>query len=78
VLPSSTSDGLSNPRALEVRDDGRPVALGGEKQRTLLAALLLGANRVVPRERARDLLERARATYGDLGMATWAREAASQ
>jgi class 3 adenylate cyclase/DNA-binding SARP family transcriptional activator len=36
----------------EVADDrGRPVALGGPKQRAVLAILLLGANRVVSRDR---------------------------
>jgi hypothetical protein len=32
-------------------DDGRPLALGGAKQRTLLAVLLLHAGRVVSAER---------------------------
>jgi WD40 repeat protein/DNA-binding SARP family transcriptional activator len=36
---------------LAVRVDGEPVALGGPKQRALLALLLLAANRVVSRER---------------------------
>src|SRR4051812_7866990 len=36
---------------LEVWDDGQCLSLGGRKQRTLLAALLLNANRVVPSER---------------------------
>jgi WD40 repeat protein/DNA-binding SARP family transcriptional activator len=36
---------------LSVRVDGSPVALGGPKQRALLALLLLSANRVVPRDR---------------------------
>jgi DNA-binding SARP family transcriptional activator len=36
---------------LEVRADGRPLALGGIKQRALLAALLLNAGRVVPADR---------------------------
>jgi DNA-binding SARP family transcriptional activator/streptogramin lyase len=35
---------------LEVRRDGRPVPLGGGKQRTLLALLLLRANEVVLRD----------------------------
>ena len=30
---------------LEVQDGGRPLALGGEKQRALLAILLLNRNR---------------------------------
>ena len=34
---------------LEVADsDGQPVALGGQKQRAVLALLLLHANQVVP------------------------------
>jgi DNA-binding SARP family transcriptional activator len=41
---------------LEVRDGGRPVALGRPKQRALLALLLLNANRVVARERLIDEL----------------------
>jgi DNA-binding SARP family transcriptional activator/WD40 repeat protein/energy-coupling factor transporter ATP-binding protein EcfA2 len=36
---------------LEVRRDGAPLRLGGERQRSLLAALLLHANEVVPSER---------------------------
>lgn len=36
---------------LSVRVDGDPVALGGPKQRALLALLLLNANRVVSRDR---------------------------
>jgi len=36
---------------LVVRVDGTPVAIGGPKQRALLALLLLSANRVVSRER---------------------------
>jgi WD40 repeat protein/DNA-binding SARP family transcriptional activator len=36
---------------LSVRVDGSPVALGGPKQRGLLALLLLSANRVVSRDR---------------------------
>lgn len=36
---------------LSVRVDGAPVALGGPKQRALLALLLLSANRVVSRDR---------------------------
>ncbi len=36
---------------LTVSLDGTPVAIGGPKQRALLALLLLSANRVVPRER---------------------------
>jgi DNA-binding SARP family transcriptional activator len=41
---------------LEVRDHDRTVALGGVKQRALLALLLLNANRVVSRERLIDEL----------------------
>jgi DNA-binding SARP family transcriptional activator/DNA-binding beta-propeller fold protein YncE len=36
---------------LEVSAAGQPVALGGRKQRTVLALLLLNANELVPRER---------------------------
>jgi predicted ATPase/DNA-binding SARP family transcriptional activator len=36
---------------LEVEDDGAPLRVGGAKQRVLLAALLLRANRPVSRER---------------------------
>jgi YVTN family beta-propeller protein len=36
---------------LEVRIDGRPVSLGGPKQRAVLALLLLHANEVVSRDR---------------------------
>src|SRR3954453_16982063 len=36
---------------LEVHLDGRLVAIGGPKQRTVLAVLLLEAGRVVPAER---------------------------
>ena len=41
---------------LEVREDGRPLPLGGRKQRALLALLVLNANRVVPKERMIDEL----------------------
>jgi DNA-binding SARP family transcriptional activator len=41
---------------LEVIDNGRPLPLGGAKQRSLLAILLLHANRVVPRDRLIDEL----------------------
>ena len=40
--------------ALEVRNDGRPVVLGGEKPRALLAILLLHPNEVVPVDRLID------------------------
>jgi DNA-binding SARP family transcriptional activator len=39
---------------LEVLEDGRPVALGGPKQRAALAILLLSANRVVSIEQFAD------------------------
>ncbi|MEP6812995.1 MAG: AfsR/SARP family transcriptional regulator, partial [Actinomycetota bacterium] len=39
---------------LDVLDDGRPVRLGGPKQRAALAILLLNANRVVSVERLAD------------------------
>jgi DNA-binding SARP family transcriptional activator len=42
--------------SLEVLEEGRPVALSGQKQRALLALLLLRANDVVPAERLVDLL----------------------
>jgi len=41
---------------LEVRDEGRALRLGGSKQRTLLASLLLHANEVVSRDRLIDEL----------------------
>jgi DNA-binding SARP family transcriptional activator len=41
---------------LEIVDRGRPVALGGRKQRALLTALLLTANRVVSVDRLIDAL----------------------
>ncbi|MGH3137141.1 MAG: BTAD domain-containing putative transcriptional regulator [Gaiellaceae bacterium] len=42
--------------ALEVSDETGPIALGGQRQRALLAALLLEAGRVVPTERLVDQL----------------------
>ena len=39
---------------LQVEDDGRPVALGGPKQRALLALLVLHVNKVASRERLID------------------------
>ena len=39
---------------VEVIDDGRPLRLGGPKQRAALAILLLSANRVVSVERLAD------------------------
>src|SRR5712692_381981 len=50
--------------SVEVRTDGRALALGGPKQRALLALLLLNANGVVSRDRLIDALwgERAPAT----------------
>jgi DNA-binding SARP family transcriptional activator len=41
---------------LEARDDDEPLALGGAKQRALLAALLLNANEVVSSDRLIDEL----------------------
>ncbi len=41
---------------LEAEEDGRLLALGGAKQRALLALLLLHANEVVPRDRLIDEL----------------------
>src|SRR4051794_10991778 len=41
---------------LEVHADGEPVAVGGRRQRALLALLLLDANRVVSRTRLIDAL----------------------
>ncbi|MGE5273181.1 MAG: BTAD domain-containing putative transcriptional regulator [Verrucomicrobiota bacterium] len=41
---------------LEVVEDGRPVEVGGQKQRALLALLLLDANSVVSRDRLIDAL----------------------
>jgi DNA-binding SARP family transcriptional activator/ABC-type transport system substrate-binding protein len=48
---------------LEVRAHGRPVAVGGPRQRALLALLLLDANRTVPRERLLEALS-ADETFG--------------
>ena len=42
--------------SLEVLREGRTVAIGGQRQRALLALLLLSANRVVPTERLVDQL----------------------
>ena len=41
---------------LEVVDEGRPLELGGAKQRALLAALLLDTGRVVSTDRLIDAL----------------------
>src|SRR5919202_2636282 len=41
---------------LSVSYDGAPIALGGQKRRALLAALLLEANQVVSRDRLIDAL----------------------
>ena len=41
---------------LEVREDDAPLQLGGQKQRVLLALLLLEANRVVSTDRLVDAL----------------------
>ena len=41
---------------LEALEDGRPVQLGGPRQRATLAILLLNANRVVPVDRLADEL----------------------
>ncbi len=41
---------------LEVRDGERPLRLGGTKQRSVLAILLLNAGEIVPAERLIDLL----------------------
>src|SRR5215217_6384736 len=41
---------------LDVRDDDRPVALGGARQRALLALLLLHANEAVSSDRLVDEL----------------------
>lgn len=41
---------------VEVVDEGRPLALGGGKQRALLAVLVLNANRVVSTDRLIDAL----------------------
>src|SRR4051794_31461815 len=43
---------------LEVLEEGRPVSLGGPKQRSLLALLLLNANVVVPSEQLLEELWR--------------------
>ena len=49
---------------VEVRIDGKAVPLGGPKQRSLLALLLLNANEVVSRERLIDTLWGERASAG--------------
>ena len=49
---------------LEVRSDGRPIAVGRGKQRALLAVLALNAGRVVPADRLIDEL------WGDTPPAT--------
>jgi predicted ATPase/DNA-binding SARP family transcriptional activator len=54
VTAVSAQFGLLGP--LTVAIDGEPVALGGQKRRALLAALLLDANRVVSRDRLIDSL----------------------
>jgi DNA-binding SARP family transcriptional activator len=41
---------------LEFRQDGKPLRLGGSRQRKLLAALLLAANQVVPVTRLVDVI----------------------
>ena len=41
---------------LAVNLDGEPIALGGQKRRALLAALLLEANQVISRDRLIDAL----------------------
>ena len=41
---------------LEVLADGRPLELGGHKQRAMLAVLALNANRPVSRDRLIDAL----------------------
>ena len=53
-LPSTHVLEFSILGPLEVFDDGRPVHLGGPKQRAALAILLLSANRVVSVERLAD------------------------
>ena len=40
--------------SLELAEDGRPVAVGGVRQRAVLALLVLHANQVVPAERERS------------------------
>ena len=42
--------------SLEVRDGGRPIGLGGDKQRALLAILLRHRNQVVSADRLIDEL----------------------
>jgi DNA-binding SARP family transcriptional activator/ABC-type transport system substrate-binding protein len=49
---------------VEVRIDGKAVPLGGPKQRSLLALLLLNANEVVSRDRLIDALWGERASAG--------------
>src|ERR1700722_7746665 len=49
---------------LEVRDGGTVIAVGGARQRALLALLLLNANRVVPKDRLIDELSLGSAEGG--------------
>jgi DNA-binding SARP family transcriptional activator/DNA-binding beta-propeller fold protein YncE len=49
---------------IEVIDDGRPLSLGGKKQRSILAMLLLNANSVVSTDRLIDTV------WGDAAPAT--------
>jgi DNA-binding response OmpR family regulator len=62
---------------LEVREEknGEPLALGGRKQRALLAILLLHPNQVVSTDR---MLAAAAGTYRDLGMEAWAERAEAE
>ena len=49
--------------ALEAQRDGLPISLAGPKQRSVLAMLLLDANRVVSTERLVDALQHLPAVY---------------
>jgi len=55
-MPSRSSPEFRVLGPLEVARDGRQVALGGERQRVLLAVLVLNANRLVPTQRLVNLL----------------------
>lgn len=61
-VPSARGRGYGRPvrfavlGPLQVSDADGPVALGGPKQRVMLAHLVLGANHVVPAERLIDAL----------------------
>ena len=50
-------------QSIEVRIEGRALALGGPKQRAVLAILLLHANELVPRDRLIDGLAKVQDVF---------------